>query len=184
MKCLFIFQNEGLFEDDYTFRSFIKSMTKLKGSPSMFHKIAILFDCSICVSFVTGAFSQYNHVPIDTFSHKQQCTHSCLQTCCKAFSAPALLMVPGGQCQMNPPPPPPVSPKITYVGSTLWSRTRQPTNQTCPPPPPPPTEQVLHILGQQDHDHHSSSFIHVAKCNDNKIHLRYFPLCSCGVRNV
>ena len=36
-----------------------------------------------------------------------------------------------------------VSPKITYVGTTLWSRTMQPTRHA-------PTEQVLLILGQQD----------------------------------
>ena len=42
-------------------------MSKLTGRPSMFHKIAILFNLSI----VTGDFSHNNHVSIDTFSHEQ-----------------------------------------------------------------------------------------------------------------
>ena len=45
-----------------------KSMSKLTGRASMFHKFAILFD--LCINCY-WSFSHNNHVSIDTFSREQ-----------------------------------------------------------------------------------------------------------------
>ena len=70
-------------------------MSKLTGRPSMFHKIAILFD--LCINCHWRFFTQLP-VSIGTVSHEQlYSVHT------EAFSAPLPLLVPGGPCQMKSP---------------------------------------------------------------------------------
>ena len=87
----------------------------------------------------TELFSHNNHVSMDTFSHEQlYSAHTEMsRPVVKHFSTNTIVGIRRTMSDEIAQ----VSPKITYVGTMLKSRTRQPTHQIWPP---------LHILGQQD----------------------------------
>ena len=84
--------------------------------------------CLICVSIVTGAFSHNNHVYIDTFSHVQ--LYSAHTEVSRPIVKHFLLQY---HCWYQEDNVRCSRPSITYIGTTLRSRTRKPTHKTLSP---------------------------------------------------
>ena len=129
MKALKQFDGDRLLRRIFTYRSFglCKSRTarKINVKVDWFTKLP---NCSINVYQLS--LELFHTITVSPY------THFLMKSCTVHKPALVSLLVPGLQCQMKIAPG---SPKVTYVRTVLWSRTRQPTHQTCLP---------LHVLGQ------------------------------------
>ena len=123
-KLSFYLSNEGLSETTALTEAW-KIIVKVDWSSHHFSQ-----NCQIVRFVYQSSMELFHTITISPYTHFLMKSWTVyILRCCKAFSAPVSLLVPGRQCQMKIIPG---STKITYV-RTLWSRTRQPTHQTWIP---------------------------------------------------